>query len=128
MKDVLFKSPNSSPCHCTTHPLLGNGVQPRVQHYVSSPYQVSGSGGSHSPPTSSTPTAEADCSWTAEPVYEELPSGAFRFHASRARLLLMRFFFRLQDRTRTCASPAIHDSGTVPRVCTEVSKRHLAPN
>jgi hypothetical protein len=97
MKDVLLES--TSPCHCTAHPLLGNGrnvrnggcnaVGPRSgvgggvglmhcqqqqqPHYVTSPYRC----GSHSPPSSTTPTIDDqhDCSWITEPVYEELPSG-----------------------------------------------------
>ena len=91
MKDVLLES--TSPCHCTAHPLLGNGSSARnvrnggcnalgprsalhcqhQPHYVTSPYRC----GSHSPPSSTTPTIDDqhDCSWITEPVYEELPSG-----------------------------------------------------
>ncbi|EFX77736.1 hypothetical protein DAPPUDRAFT_105864 [Daphnia pulex] len=96
MKDVLLES--TSPCHCTAHPLLGNGrnvrnggcnavgprsgvggggglmhCQQQQPHYVTSPYRC----GSHSPPSSTTPTIDDqhDCSWITEPVYEELPSG-----------------------------------------------------
>lgn len=88
MKDVLLEP--TSPCHCTAHPLLGNGSGRNVRngcsggvprstlhcqqpHYVTSPYRC----GSHSPPSSSTPTIDEqhDCSWITEPVYEELPSG-----------------------------------------------------
>lgn len=94
MKDVLLES--TSPCHCTAHPLLGNGRNVRnggcnavgplsgvggvglmhcqqQPHYVTSPYRC----GSHSPPSSTTPTIDDqhDCSWITEPVYEELPSG-----------------------------------------------------
>lgn len=77
MKDVFLES--TSPCHCTAHPLLGNGGTHRSggsrmqPHYVTSPYRCA----SHSPP-SSTPTIDDqhDSSWITEPVYEELPSGS----------------------------------------------------